>query len=277
MLKIGRYNELEVVRTVDFGMYLSDGEQDVLLPIRQVPADAKQGDLLTVFVYTDSEDRPIATMLRPQAVAGGFALMSVVSTGVYGAFVDWGLEKDLLVPHAEQRAPLHDGQSCMVRVLLDQLTNRVIGSTKLHKFLSTETAVLRVGQRVEALFAQRTKGGLTAIIDDAYAGAIFDDEIFEPLEPGDLRTAYVKRIREDGRLLLSLSPQGHRAIASKAPDVLTMLKERGGFLPYGDSTSPDEIRAIFGMSKSSFKKLIGGLKKDGKIELVPDGMRLKKR
>ena len=275
MIVIGSYNELELVRKVDFGVYMSDGEQDILLPIRQVPPRAKQGDLIRVFVYTDSEDRPIATLLRPKAVVGDFAMLKVVSVNSFGAFVDWGLEKDLLVPHSEQRYSLKEERAYVVRVLLDKLSNRVIGSTKLTKFLSTETAMLREGQKVDAMFFQHTDDGTMAIVDNKYPAAIFPDEIFQPLRIGERRTAYVKKIREDGRLCLSLSPQGYEAVVAEAPGILAMLKKSGGFLPYSDSTSPEVIRAVFGMSKGSFKKLIGGLMKEGKIEISYHGIRLK--
>ena len=275
MLTIGRYNDLTIVRKVDFGVYLSDGEQDVLLPIRQVPPRAGQGDVLRVFVYTDSEDRPIATTQQPRAIAGEFALLAVVSTGPVGAFLDWGLEKDLLVPHSEQRYPLREGRSYVVRVLLDKMTNRVIASAKLSKFLSTDTSALKEGQKVEALFTQHTDDGTMAIVDDRYAAAIFPDEIFDRLRIGERRTAYVKKIREDGKVSLSLNPQGYEAVAAQAPQILEMLKKAGGFLPYSDQTSPETIRAVFGMSKGSFKKLIGGLMKEGRIEISYHGIRLK--
>jgi predicted RNA-binding protein (virulence factor B family) len=275
MIAIGSYNQLELVRKVDFGVYLSDGEQDILLPIRQVPLRAKQGDLLNVFVYTDSEDRPIATMLRPKAVVGDFAMLKVLSINAFGAFVDWGLEKDLLVPHSEQRYPLKEERGYVVRVLLDKLSNRVIGSTKLSKFLATDTSSLKEGQKVEAMFTQHTDDGTMAVIDNMYPAAIFPDEIFNTLRIGERRPAYIKRIREDGRVCLSLSPQGYEAVAAEAPTLLSMLKKNGGFLPYSDSTPPETIRAVFGMSKGSFKKLIGGLMKEGKIEISFHGIRLK--
>jgi len=275
MIAIGSYNELQLVRKVDFGVYLTDGEYDVLLPIRQVPPRAKQGDLLKVFVYTDSEDRPIATMLRPKAVVGDFAMLKVVSVSAFGAFVDWGLEKDLLVPHSEQRYPLKEERGYVVRVLLDKASNRVIGSTKLGKFLAADTSPLKDGQKVEAMFVQHTDDGTMAIVNNEFPAAIFPDEIFNPLRIGERRTAYIKRIREDGRVSLSLSPQGYEAVAAEAPGILSMLKKNGGFLPYSDSTPPETIRAVFGMSKGSFKKLIGGLMKEGKIEISFHGIRLK--
>jgi predicted RNA-binding protein (virulence factor B family) len=275
MIAIGSYNQLDLARKVDFGVYLTDGENDVLLPIRQVPPRAKQGDRLNVFVYTDSEDRPIATMLRPKAVVGDFAMLKVLSVNAYGAFVDWGLEKDLLVPHSEQRYPLKEERGYVVRVLLDKVSNRVIGSTKLAKFLSQDTSTLKEGQKVEAMFVQHTDDGTMAVVDNQFQAAIFPDEIFQPLRIGERRTAYIKKIREDGRVSLSLSPQGYEAVAAEAPGVLSMLKNNGGFLPYSDSTPPETIRAVFGMSKGSFKKIIGGLMKEGKIEISYHGIRLK--
>jgi predicted RNA-binding protein (virulence factor B family) len=158
---------------------------------------------------------------------------------------------------------------------LDKLSNRVIGSTKLQKFLSQDTSGLKEGQRVEALFVQHTDDGTMAIVDDKYPAGIFPDEIFERLRIGDRRAAFVKKIREDGRVSLSLSPQGFQAIAAEAPKLIGMLKKNGGFLPYSDSTAPEVIRAVFGMSKGSFKKLIGGLMKEGKLEISYHGIRLK--
>ncbi len=187
MVSIGSYNELQIVRKVDFGVYLSDGEQDVLLPLKQVPARAKQGDMMNVFIYTDSEDRPIATTTRPKAVVGEFAFLKVIGTSTFGAFVDWGLEKDLLVPHSEQRYPLKPDRAYVIRVLLDVLSNRVIGSAKLSKFLTADTSQLQEGQKVEAMFIQHTDDGTMAIIDGKYPGAIFPDEIFTPLRIGERR------------------------------------------------------------------------------------------
>ncbi len=274
MIAIGSYNSLEIVRKVDFGVYLSDGETDVLLPLRQVPERAGQGEVLRVFVYTDSEDRPIATTYTPKAVAGEFGFLEAKSVGSFGAFVDWGLDKDLLVPFSEQRYPLMEGRSYVVRVLVDKLTNRVIGSTKLSKYLTEDTSLLSEGQEVDAFFFQHTDDGTMAIVNGKYRAALFPDEIFERLRVGERRRAYIKKIREDGKLSLSLSPQGYEAIASKAPSIIDLLKRNGGFLPYSDSTSPETIRAVFGMSKGSFKKLIGGLLRDGKIEISYHGIRL---
>jgi len=274
MIAIGSYNSLEIVRKVDFGVYLSDGETDILLPLRQVPERAKQGDILNVFVYTDSEDRPIATSLRPIAVAGEFAFLEAKSVGSFGAFVNWGIEKDLLIPFSEQRYPLMEGRSYVVRILVDKLTNRVIGSTKLSKYLNPDTSLLKEGQEVEAFVYQHTDDGTMAIVNGKYRAALFPDEIFERIRIGESRKAYVKKIREDGKVSLSLSPQGYEAISSKAPTIIDLLKRRGGFLPYSDSTPPETIRAVFGMSKGSFKKLIGGLMKEGKIEITFHGIRL---
>jgi hypothetical protein len=275
MITIGSYNELEIVREVDFGVYLTDGESDVLLPIRQVPLRAKIGDRLKVFVYTDSQDRPVATTRHPKATAGEFALLKVLSVSEIGACVDWGLEKDLLIPMAEQKFPLHVDRGYVVRVVLDKLTNRLIGSTKLSKYLSPDTSALREGQQVEAIFTNHTDDGTMAIIDNQYSAAIFPDEVFERLRIGERRTAYIKKIREDGKISLSLSPQGYESVVSHAPAILELLRKNGGFLPYSDQTPPETIRAVFGMSKGSFKKIIGMLMKEGKIENSYHGIRLK--
>ncbi len=275
MIQIGSYNQLEIVRKVDFGVYLSDGESDVLLPIRQVPPKAGQGDILNVFVYTDSEDRPIATMLKPKAVAGEFALLKIVSVSSFGAFANWGLEKDLLIPLSEQRYALKEDRDYVVRVILDKLTNRIIGSTKLSKFLDPDTSSLKEGQKVRAVFTHRTEDGMMAIIDNRFSGAVFADEILTPPRIGEAKDAYVKRIREDGKVSLSFYPQGYEAVSAQAPEVLSMLRKSGGFLPYSDSSSPEVIRNVFGMSKGAFKKLLGRLLKEGRIEISYHGIRLK--
>ena len=274
-MRIGSFNELEIVREVEFGVYLSDGESDVLLPIRQVPVRAKIGDSLRVFVYTDSQDRPIATTRQPKAVAGEFAMLRIVSVSDVGAFADWGLEKDLLIPMSEQRYTLHAERGYVVRVVLDKLTNRVFGSTRLSKFLNPDTSSLKEGQQVQAIVIHHTDDGTMAIIDNQFSAAFFPDEIFERLRLGERRTAYVKKIREDGKVSLSLSPQGYESVVSHAPMILEMLKKSGGFLPYSDQSPPETIRAAVGMSKGSFKKIIGMLMKEGKIENSYHGIRLK--
>jgi hypothetical protein len=275
MIEIGSYNRLQIVRKVDFGVYLSDGESDVLLPIRQVPPRAGQGDMLEVFVYTDSEDRPIATMMRPKAIVGEFAMLKIVSLSTFGAFADWGIVKDLLIPLSEQRYPLKEERGYVVRIILDKLSNRVIGSTKLSKYLDPDTSSLKEGQKVEAIFTHRTDDSTMAIIDNKYSAAIFSDEIFTPLRMGERRPAFIKKIREDGRISLSFSPQGYEAVAAQAPELLRMLRNSGGFLPYSDNSSPEVIRNVFGMSKAGFKKLIGRLLKEGRIEISYHGIRLK--
>ncbi|MDR3691644.1 MAG: S1-like domain-containing RNA-binding protein [Fimbriimonas sp.] len=277
MIQIGSYNRLEIVRKVDFGVYLSDGESDVLLPIRQVPPKAGQGTILDLFVYTDSEDRPIATTHRPFAVAGEFALMRIVSLSAIGAFADWGIPKDLLIPLSEQRQPLVEGRSYVVRVVLDILTDRVIGSTKLSKYLDPDTSKLKEGQQVEALIIHRMEHSTMAIIDGRFSAAFFPDEIHRPLKVGEKTPAFVKKIREDGKISLSLTPVGYQAVAERAPDIIRMLEKEGGFLPFSDSSSPEEIRKVFGMSKGSFKKLLGKLLKEDRIEISFHGIRLKRR
>jgi len=275
MIEIGSYNRLQIVRKVDFGVYLSDGESDILLPIRQVPPRAGQGDILDVFVYTDSEDRPIATTDRPKAIVGEFAMLRVVSLSTFGAFADWGLAKDLLIPLSEQRYPLKEERGYVVRVILDKLSNRIIGSTKLSKYLDPDVSGLVEGQKVEAIFTHHTDDGTMAIIENKYSAAIFPDEVFKPLRVGERRTAYIKKIREDSRISLSLSPQGYEAVTAQVPELIRMLQSSGGFLPYSDNTSPEIIRNVFGISKGSFKKLLGRLLKEGRIEISFHGIRLK--
>lgn len=275
MIEIGKTQTLRVTRRTDPGLFLTDGENEVLLPNRYAPASAAPGDTLRVFVYTDSEDRPVATTKRPKAEAGGFAVLTVLGTSPVGAFVDLGLDKDLLVPFGEQRRPLAEGDRAVVRVVLDPKTRRLIGSTRIERYLDRDTSALKPGTPVEALIVGGGQEGVRAIVDDRYFAMIFPDEIFERLPVGSRRRAFVKKIREDGRVSISLSPQGYESVMNEADRVLDMLNREGGFLPYSDASSPEEIRSAFGMSKGSFKKLIGTLQREGKITIEHHGIRKK--
>lgn len=269
-MTIGQFNVLTVLRVVPPGVILGDADGDVLLPRRYAPEDAQVGEEYRVFVYTDSEDRPVATTQIPIATAGEFAFVRVVSTGPYGAFADWGLDKDLLIPHAQQRSPLADGRSYVVRILLDEVSNRIIGSTKLSKFLLDPRSGLRQGQPVEILPYRRIDRGTMVIVDRQFSAFLPEEEVVI----GRTMNAYVLRIREDGKVAVTTNPQGYSAIMGEGPKVLAAMRKAGGFLPFSDSSSPEDIRRAFGMSKGAFKKLIGGLMRDGHIEITYHGIRL---
>lgn len=274
MIEIGTFNRLRLDRIMSVGAFLTDGKQDILLPKKFVPEDLPMGEMLRVFVYTDSEDRPVATTQIPHAIVGEFASLKILSVSGVGAFADWGLDKDLLIPFAEQRRRLEEGERTVVRVLLDKETNRVIGSTKLSRFLKPADPDTPLGKEVEVLFVERMSTGYRCIVDDAHSGVLYDDEVFERLFLGRRKTGYIKKIAEDGSIVLSLSPQGYKGAVGKADDVLSRLRNAGGFLPLGDNSSPEEIRSAFGMSKGSYKKLIGTLRREGKIDIEEHGIRL---
>lgn len=274
-MRIGEYQTLTVTRDLPHGLYLTDGEQDVLLPNSQSPRDAKPGDTIEVFVYTDSEDRPIATLKQPYGAVGDFAMLRVVSAGSNGAFLDWGLDKDLFCPIREQRFPMREGYAYLVRIYLDEVSERVTCSTKLGKFLESKGDNLRVGQPVKIMVANRGPNIIGVIIDGQIKGSLFPDEWIEDLQIGDVRDAYVKTIRpDDKKVAISLRPQGYQAVLNERDRLLEALKNAGGALPISDKSSPEEIQKRFGLSKSAFKKLIGTLYREGLIRIEETQIRL---
>lgn len=275
MIEIGKLNELRATHREEFGLYLTDGQQNVLLPRKFVPRDIQIGDTMEVFVYTDSEDRPVATTQRPKGQAGEFAAMVAKEVTPVGAFMDWGLDKDLLVPFAEQRGPVREGRTYVVRVVFDERSSRVIGSTKLSRYLGPTPVDLRDGAKLNGLIADINDDGAWVILEGAFGGMIFHEDLRERLRIGDKREVFVKRVRQDGAVALSLTPVGYEAVEGLAPKILARLKKEGGFLPFTDKSSPDEIQRVFGVSKGTFKKAVGALLKAGEIELEYHGMRLR--
>ena len=278
-MKVGEYEQLEVMRETPHGVYLRDEDgADVLLPGGQVPRGTRVGDLLTVFLYTDSEDRLIATTKQPIATVGEFAVMKCVGESRVGAFLDWGIDKDLFCAQREQRYPMRRGESYLVRVYLDEYSDRVAASSKINKFLAAIPEGLAVGQKVQVIVAERLRDFVTVIIENRSKGMIFPDEWVERLEVGDRREAYIKQIREDGKVALSLRPQGYTAVLGERERILEALRSSGGSLPVSDKSSPEEIQRRFGLSKGAFKRLLGALYKEGlieigleRIELRPEG------
>ncbi len=271
MLKIGNYNIMTVAREVDFGIYLaSDDGQEILMPKRYVPDGTKVGDEIQAFVYTDSEDRLLATTEIPYAKAGEFAYLQVRDVNRIGAFLDWGVSKELLVPFSQQKARMKSGGIYLVYVYLDNVTKRVVASAKIEKFLGNVIPEYRHGQKVEALVVEHTPIGYRAIVDNLHWGMIYDNEIFRPLELEETVTAFVKSVREDGKIDLTLSDSGGRRVMNLSELILKTLTDAGGELPLSDSSSPEEIREAFACSKKDFKKAIGHLYKEGKI-IIGDG------
>lgn len=275
MIAIGSYNALVVERVVDFGVYLNPKADEVLLPLKYVPENTRPGDILRVFVYTDSEDRPVATTLSPKAVVGEFACLEVKAVTSFGAFLDWGLEKDLLVPLAEQQDRMKVGKRYVVKVCLDEKTRRVYATSRIARNCEKPPADLFMGKKVSLLIYRLTKIGIMAIVNNRYSGILYKSDIFEPIEMGEKREGYVSRIREDGKIDLVLKKPGHHSITDSGASVMTALRERGGFIPCHDKSPPDEIRRIFSMSKKEFKRAIGGLYKAGSIDVTNGGIRIK--
>lgn len=277
MLKIGNYNQLEVIEKTEDGYYLDSDKGDIFLPLEDLPEALQPGETVKVFVYNDSEDCLVATTSQPDAVVGEFAYLLVVDVTRIGAFLDWGLEKDLFVPFREQRERMKRGEKHIVRIYLDNKTNRLVASAKIYSFLDERAENLVEGQRVKLLIYKFTDLGVMAIVNHRFSGVLYRNEIFEKVQVGDSRIGYIKKIREeDGKIDLTLRPLGYAAVHDSKSVVLEKLVQAGGFLPYHDKSSPSEIIDFFNMSKKGFKKAIGGLYKEGKITISDLGIRLKK-
>ncbi|MCW0483548.1 CvfB family protein [Gaoshiqia sediminis] len=275
MAAIGLMNELEVLKTVDFGVYLDGGPHgEILMPKRYVPENCQVGDTVEVFIYLDSEDRLVATTDKPYVMVGEFAKLKVVSTTAIGAFLDWGLPKDLLVPFREQQVKMEEGKSYLVFVYLDDESQRIVASSKLDKFVDNIPVDYEVGEEVDLIIAGQTDMGYKAIIDNSHWGLIFKNEVFQPLKIGDKLKGFIKNIRPDEKIDLSLEKAGYEKIDSISQSVLDKLKEANGFLPFNDKSDPDVISKTFGISKKNFKKAIGALYKQRLINIEDQGIRL---
>lgn len=273
MIKLGEYNTLTVSREVDFGIYLKEGEEEILMPGKWVPEGTRPGDELRVFVYTDSEDRPIATSMEPVATLGETAVMEVTSIAPFGAFLNWGLEKDLLLPKMEQIRPVEPGDKVVARVCLDFKTNRLVGVSKIDTFLKQQSTDFKAGQEVDLLIYNRTALGYQAIVNQEYAGLLYYNNVHEELEIGDRRKGYLSKLREDGKLDISLKPFGKEGMKSDRDKLWEALESEGGYLPLGDKSEAEEISRRLGMSKKSFKRAIGILYKERRITIGPEEIR----
>ena len=274
MLKIGNTNTLTIARASDFGLYLNSSQGDILLPNRYVTDAMEIGQAIEVFVYTDSEDRLVAVTDFPPAQVGEFAALRVKDVTSVGAFLDWGLEKDLLLPFKEQLNSPRAGQRVVVRVCLDPRTQRVIAVAKLQPFFRRDVAELDEKQAVSALVFQETDLGYKVLVDRRYEGLIYRNEVFDTLSVGDERRGYVKKVRDDGKLDIRLQPIGVAGIDAARETVLKKLSEADGYLPYHDKSDAEDIQRAFGLSKKAFKRAVGGLYKDKKITLEEKGIRL---
>lgn len=277
MAEIGKINTLEVVRETENGFYL-DGEElgEILMPQKFITEEVRESERATVFIYTDSEDRLVATTEQPLAKVGEFAKLRVAATTSFGAFLDWGLPKDLLVPFNEQKAKMKEDGEYMVYVYLDTKTNRIAASAKLDKFLDKTPPEYEAGEEVNLVIADETDLGYKAIVNGSHWGMLYRNQLFKPVSVGQKTVGFVNKIREDDKIDLLLEKPGYEKVDSISEKILEELKNNNGFLAVSDKTSPEIIKAMFGVSKKNFKKAIGGLYRKQIIQFDSDGIRLVK-
>ncbi len=275
-IRLGKRNQLKVAREVDFGVYLYAGEiGDILLPKRYVPQGCKVGDMVDVFLYLDNEERLIATTEHPLVEVNQFAYLEVNWTNQFGAFLNWGLMKDLFCPFREQKMRMQQGRSYIVYCYIDTLTSRIVASAKVEKFLSKDQPPYSPGERVNILVQQKTELGFKAIVEGKYSGLIYQNELFRDIHTGDRLEAYVKTVRPDNKLDLVLQNHGRQHVEDFSQQLLQyMLNNEEGFCRFGDKSPAEEIYSEFQISKKTFKKAVGDLYKRHLITIADDGLHL---
>lgn len=277
MIEIGKINTLKVVKEVDFGLYLDGGDEfgEILLPARYVADDMEVDHFVDVFIYNDSEDRIIATTDEALAEVDEYAYLKCISVTKFGAFLDWGLAKDLLVPFKEQATEMQEGLSYFVRVYLDEETERVVASSKTRQFLDNEPAEYEEGEQVDLVIGNSTDLGVKVVINDKHSGLLYHNEIFKPLRPGLRMVGYIKKLREDEKIDVTLEKPGYQKIDGLAGEILTKLEQSGGYIEVNDKSTPETIKHIFGTSKKNFKKAVGALYRERMISFKGHGIELK--
>jgi len=274
-VKLGKYNQLEVVKTVDFGVYLNGGDDgEILLPSRYVPEGCKPGDVLNVFIYLDNEERLVATTLEPYVQVGEFACLEVAWVNEYGAFLDWGLMKDLFVPFREQKMKMQKGHRYVVHAHVDEDSYRIMASAKVERYLSRELPEYQSGEEVEVMVWQKTDLGYKVIVDNKFSGLVYQKEIFKSLEPGMRMQAFVRQVRDDGKIDLTLQKDGLQKVGDFAEILLQYIKDNGGHTSLNDKSAAEEIYETFGVSKKTFKKAVGDLYKKRLVILIEGGIQL---
>jgi len=277
MATIGRYNVLKVLRETGSGYFLDGGELgDILLPGNNVPSALEVDDQIEVFLYFDSEDRIIATTDDPYCEVGEFALLEVIEVNEVGAFLNWGLQKDLLVPFREQKVKMEPGSWHIVHVYIDEQTNRIAASAKVDKFLGKIPAPYKSGEEVELFIYGPCPLGFNAIINNSHWGMLYSSEVFQPLNRGEHIAGYINKVREDGKIDLHLYPAGFKKAETSAELIVEYLKRNNGFIELTDKSPADEIYETFGISKKNFKMAVGSLYKSRVIEIGQNGIRLAK-
>lgn len=275
---LGTYQILTIDRKTNIGLFLTNGTNDVLLPNKYVPESYETGDSLEVFVYLDHEERPVATTLKPYIILNDFAFLRVNHTNEYGAFLDWGLEKDLFVPFKEQARKMEIGKRYLVYMYLDEKTNRLLASSRIDKFLNIEPAAYKEGDSVEIIISHITELGVNVIINKSHKGLVYKNDIFdEKIRPGDKTIGYIKKLRSEGKIDVSLRKSGIEKTDEYAARILQKLQNGKGFLPLHDKSNPEDIKNLLQMSKKDFKKAIGNLYKQKLIEITDKGILLTKK
>ena len=274
MVKIGDYNVLKVLRAVDFGVYLDDGAEGILLPKRFMPEGLKVDDEIKVFVYHDSEGRPIATTQQPKGVVGEIVKMKALTVTNLGAFLDWGLMKDIFVPKSKQQNFMREGGDYLVKIYIDEQTGRVAATEKLEPFLSNDELTVKEMDEVDLLVYRRTDIGYVVIINNVHTGVLHFNEIYRNIGVGDKMKGFIKTIRPENKIDVAVGQAGYKRVEGEAEKILRLLNEIDGYLPYNDKSKPEEIYNFFGMSKKSFKMATGALYKKKKIEFTKTGIKL---
>lgn len=275
MIKLGDYNTLTVVKEVDFGIYLDGGDEgEILMPKRYVPEGIKPGDQIETFVYLDNEERPVATTERPLAKVGDFAYLEVAWVNEYGAFLKWGLMKDLFCPFREQKKRMEIGESYIVHVHLDDDSYRIMASAKIERYFDERAPMFRHGQEVDLLVWQKTEMGFKVIINNCYPGLVYEDQVFRYIHTGDRTKGYINTVRPDGKVDVTLQPTGRQQTLDFSEELLQYLKDHGGHCDLGDKSDAEDIKHRFHVSKKTFKRAVGDLYKRRLITIADDGLRL---
>ncbi|MBS1776865.1 MAG: RNA-binding protein [Bacteroidetes bacterium] len=274
MIIPGHYYTLRAVKQVDFGWYLDAEGTVILLPKRYVPDGLKQGDELEVFIYHDNEERLIATTQRPLAAVGDITMLKCVGKTAHGAFLEWGIMKDVFVPLSNMIARMHEGESYLVALYIDAMTGRVTASEKLLRFLSNEQLTVKEGDEVELIAWQQTDIGYKMIINSKHTGVLHFGDIFRDMTRGERVKGFIKKIREENKIDLGIGEKGYKRVNNETERILELLQEHNGYLPYNDKSAPEELYAFFGISKKTFKMAVGTLYKARKIEITQSGIKL---
>ncbi|KAA2238882.1 RNA-binding protein [Chitinophaga agrisoli] len=275
MINIGVYNTLKVKKAADFGVFMDGGDGvEILLPKRYVPAGTEPGNDLEVFLYHDSENRLIATTERPKGIVGDIVSLKAVDDTDQGAFLDWGLMKDLFVPKSQQLQRMRKGQEYLVMIYIDNLTGRIAATEKIDPYLSNDTLTVKELDPVDLIIYRRTQIGYVVIINQRHTGLLHFNEVFRPVDIGDRMKGFVKAIKEENKIDVVLGQAGYKKVEDESGKIIRLLQENNGYLPYHDKSDPEEIYAFFGMSKKTFKMTTGALYKQKKIEFTQTGIRL---